>query len=548
MQIYTKILLGMVIGVLLGATLGPTSVLLNHDLYIIRDPANVHLRENRLDPSSTLTLPANRETRLAIIETETEARMDLLGRTQRVPVWAHVRFSFTTPQSSTVKHQETWRQGWLQINSKPLPTGGFHLSPTPVSRVGELVISCLSPIGTVFLRLLRMVIVPLVFTSLVVGVASLGDIRKLGRLGGRALGLYLITTALAVSIGLVCASTIQPGSFVAETERTLLLTQFAATAGEAVSAVAEAPSLLTALLSLIPTNPLASFTNGDMLQIIFFAVAVGVALTTLRPEVAAPVVAFCDSIQHAMIAIIHAIMLLAPFGVAALVAEVVGASGLSILKALVVYSMTVLLGLLLHVGIIYGGLVRFFGIMSWSAFLQAIRPAQLIAFSTSSSSATLPVSLECAQKRLGVNPSVSSFVLPLGATVNMDGTALYQGVAALFIAQVFHLDLSFIAQLSIVLTATLASIGAAGVPGAGMITLMMVLTTAGIPPSGIALILGVDRLLDMFRSAVNVTGDLTVAAVLDAREGKRAALGASGRIVAEAVHEEDKYRDGSMKQ
>jgi Na+/H+-dicarboxylate symporter len=306
-----------------------------------------------------------------------------------------------------------------------------------------------------------MVIVPLVFTSLVVGVASLGDMRKLGRLGGRAVGLYLMTTTLAVSIGLVCASTIQPGNFIAETDRTILLTQFAATADDTVSAVAEAPSLLTALVALIPTNPLASFTNGDMLQIIFVAVAVGVALITLRPEVAAPVVAFCDSIQQAMIAIIHAIMLLAPFGVAALVAEVVGTSGLSILKALVVYSMTALLGLLLHVGIIYGGLVRFFGAMSWRAFLQAIRPAQLIAFSTSSSSATLPVSLECAQERLGVNPSVSSFVLPLGATVNMDGTALYQGVAALFIAQVFHLDLSFITQLSIVLTATLASIGAA---------------------------------------------------------------------------------------
>jgi len=525
MQVYTKILLGMVIGVLVGVFFGPSSLFLDHDLYLIRDVNNIHLQGDRFDPSSTLTLAADQEIRLAIVETITERQEDRLGHSYEVPVWARVRFPLKALQEESKRQSENQGEGWLRIHSEPLSAGGFRLSPMPISHTGELIISWLSPIGKIFLRLLRMVIVPLVFTSLVVGVASLGDLRHLGRLGGRAVSLYLITTAFAVSIGLGCASMIQPGNFIAEADRMTLLAQFSATADDAASAATAAPSLSAALLSIIPTNPLASFTNGDMLQIIFFAIVVGIALTTLRSEISMPVVSFCDSIQQAMIVVIHAIMLLAPFGVAALIAEVVGTSGLGILNALLVYSLTVILGLLLHVGGVYGLLVRFLGRRSLLAFLQDIRPAQLIAFSTSSSSATLPVSLECAQERLKVRRSVSSFVLPLGATVNMDGTALYQGVAAVFIAQVFHLKLSFLSQLSIILTATLASIGAAGVPGAGMITLMMVLTTAGIPPSGLALILGVDRLLDMFRSSVNVTGDLAVTAVLDAHEDELTGLG-----------------------
>ncbi|HUH06053.1 MAG TPA: dicarboxylate/amino acid:cation symporter, partial [Kofleriaceae bacterium] len=222
----------------------------------------------------------------------------------------------------------------------------------------------------------------------------------------------------------------------------------------------------------------------------------------------------------AMIIVIHIVMALAPFGVAALIAEVVGTSGLSVLKALVVYSLTVLVGLVLLATVVYGGLVTLFARFRWLDFMRAARPAQLIAFSTSSSSATLPITLECAEDNLGISKPVSSFVIPLGSTVNMDGTALYQGVAAIFIAQVFAVDLSLGEQLGIVLAATMASIGAAGVPGAGMITLAMVLTAAGIPTVGVALILGVDRLLDMFRTAVNVTGDLAVASVMAVSEGE----------------------------
>ncbi|MGK0358347.1 MAG: proton glutamate symport protein, partial [Bradymonadia bacterium] len=236
------------------------------------------------------------------------------------------------------------------------------------------------------------------------------------------------------------------------------------------------------------------------------------------------VVTFFDKIQNAMVMIIHIVMKIAPFGVAALVADVIGNSGSSILLALLAYAGVVLLALGMHALFIYGGLVKFKAKLPLGRFLAAIRPAQLIAFSTSSSSATLPVSMECAEDKLGISNSVSSFVLPLGSTVNMDGTALYQGVAAVFIAQVFNMDLSIGDQIAIVATATAASVGAAGVPGAGMVTLAMVLTAAGIPELGLALILGMDRLLDMFRTAVNVTGDLAVTAVMAVSEGEKLSL------------------------
>ena len=258
-----------------------------------------------------------------------------------------------------------------------------------------------------------------------------------------------------------------------------------------------------------------------MLQIIFFAIVFGIALTLLGPGEATPVVTFFDKVQQAMTVLIQLVMELAPFGVAALVAEVIGLSGWSVLQALLVYGLTVVIGLAIHAVLIYGGLVQVLAKVSLPTFMRAIRQAQLIAFSTSSSSATLPVSLRCAQERLGISSPVASFVLPLGSTVNMDGTAMYQGVAAVFIAQVFQLDLSLQAQLSIVLTATMASIGAAGVPGAGMITLALVLTTIGVPMAGLALILGIDRILDMCRTAVNVTGDLAVTAVVAKSEGEQ---------------------------
>ena len=535
MQLYTKILIGMVVGALVGLLLGPNSLLLTHDVYAVRDAAQIVFQQNPADASSRVQLPAGVPIQMRLLETTFEQHPDLLGQKRAVPVWAKVRFPLSqrlvlADQSGHIRQQlgeispGGAVEGWLQISRTPLEGGGFAFSPRPISRLGEQVITVLRPIGQLFMRLIKMVVVPLVFASLLVGVASLGDIRKLGRLGSRTLGLYLGTTAVAVSIGLVCAYVVQPGQFIDPADRTVLLAQFGAAAGDRMSAAAVSPSMIDTLLDIIPTNPLDSLTSGNMLQIIFFAIVLGVAITALGPEDSASVVTLFEKLQNAMIVIIGWVMALAPYGVAALIAEVIGTSGISVLTALLVYGATVILGLAIHGGLVYGGLVRLLSRLPWAAFMRAARPAQLIAFSTSSSSATLPVSIECAEKNIGVSNPVASFVLPLGSTVNMDGTALYQGVAAIFIAQVFQTDLSFGSQLSIVLAATMASIGAAGVPGAGMITLALVLTSTGIPTVGLALILGVDRILDMFRTAVNVTGDLAITTVMAKSEGEQLTL------------------------
>jgi Na+/H+-dicarboxylate symporter len=408
------------------------------------------------------------------------------------------------------------------VGHKQLEGGHYIADHEPISSLGDTIISLVSPVGSLFMRLIKMVIAPLVFASLLVGIAGLGDVRKLGRMGSKTLALYLGTTAIAVTIGLTVAFIVKPGNFVGAEDRAALSARFESQAGAKVESAAQAPSAIDNVLSIVPENPIAALTdNNQMLQIIFFAIIFGIALTMLKEERSRQLVSFFDTVQHAMIIIIHMVMAVAPFGVAALLAEAIGNSGVSVLASLLVYSGAVILGLLIHATLVYGGLARFAARIPLRKFLVAIRPAQLLAFSTSSSSATLPVTLECAEENLGISEPVASFVLPMGSTVNMVGTALYQGVAAVFIAQVFGFDLTLGAQLGIVFAATAASIGAAGVPGAGMITLAMVLTTAGIPPEGLALILGVDRLLDMFRTAVNVTGDLAVTAVVAVTEGEK---------------------------
>lgn len=531
MQIYTKILLGMFVGAVIGITLGPNSVFLEADVYTVRDAAQLHLRVHRDLPATELKLPADVPVQFDILETVREPFVDSEGVAHELTAWARVRFRFTRKLALRDMGRKLYEQlekpepngaveAWLRIEHRPVAGGGFGTYPTPVSGLGSTIIAWLRPVGKAFMRLIKMVIVPLVFASLLVGVAGLGDIRKLGRLGGKTLVLYLGTTAVAVTIGLSCAHIINPGSFINPEARAALQAQFNADAGKRVEQAAEAPSTVDNILNIIPENPVQSLASGNMLQIIFFAVIFGIALTLLDSKHGRPVVTFFDRVQNAMILIIHMVMATAPYGVAALIADVVGTSGLSVLKGLAVYGLAVVIGLFLHATLMYGGLVRLLTKLPFLHFLRAARPAQLIAFSTSSSSATLPVTMECAEENLGVSSAVSSFVLPLGSTVNMDGTALYQGVAAIFIAQVFQMDLSFAAQLGIVLTATMASIGAAGVPGAGMVTLAMVLTASGIPAVGVALILGMDRLLDMFRTAINVTGDLAVTMVMAVSEGE----------------------------
>ena len=384
----------------------------------------------------------------------------------------------------------------------------------------EFTLASIRPVGDLFLRLIRMVVVPLVFASLLVGTASLGDPKKLGRIGMKTVAFYLVTTAIAITIGLSIANTVAPGSGLpAETTETLLA-EFETGAAEATISMRQRPGTVETLLEIVPTNPVGSLAAGDMLQIIFFALFFGVALTLIKNrEKANQIIGFFEGVTDAMIIVVHMVMKLAPYAVFALIAAVIATYGVQVLGSLLIYALCVLVGLSLHVLIVYSGAVWILGRMSPITFLRGIRKAQAIAFATSTSSGTLPVTMECAEKNLGVSEEVSSFVLPLGSTVNMDGTAMYQGVATVFIAQVYMMDLSIGQQLTIVLMATLASIGAAGVPGVGIITLAMVLDTIGLPLEGIALILGVDRFLDMARTAVNITGDSAVAVVVARSEG-----------------------------
>jgi len=540
MKLYTQILIGMLIGVVVGLLFGPNAALLPHDLYTFQRAADADLRLSPRDEAPPLALAGSR-LNLDLIEHQMGTVTDAQGQSFERPVWAKVSFRLTPQrllgragaqlkealEAHGVKEIKigTRVEAWLKVPYAQIDGGGVTAKRVPVSSWGQRLLALLAPIGALFMRLLKMVIVPLVFSSLLVGVASLGDVRKLGRLGSRTILLYTATTAVAVSLGLLVANLINPGSFVDPEAKARLLSEFQGAASARSDSAANAPSMVDNLLQIIPTNPIESLASGNMLQIIFFAIFLGIALTMLPKAEdgeakGGAIIRFFDDLQEAMIVVINLIMKMAPLGVAALVASVIGQSGWSVLKALLVYGLTVLFGLGLQTLLVYGGLIRFVAKVPLGRFMSIIRPAQLLAFSTSSSSATLPVSMECAEEDLKMSKEVSSFVLPLGSTVNMDGTALYQGVAAVFIAQVFGMELSLGDQLSIVLAATMASIGAAGVPGAGIVTLALVLTASGIPQVGLALILGMDRLLDMFRTAVNVTGDLSVAAVMATSEGE----------------------------
>ena len=401
-------------------------------------------------------------------------------------------------------------------NSVVLPADG----PMSGAQLGEQLILWTEWIGLLFLRLIKMVVVPLVFFSLVVGVASLGDFRKLGRIGGRTIGYFMGTTVAALIIGLTLANLVGPGKLVGQEDRELLLASYQDSAASKIESAANAPGLIEQLVGMVPTNPLTALASGNMLQIITFALLLGVALTFMPGERSKPVVDLFDRLNDAMIILVHMAMALAPYGVAALLFKVVGTTGISVLFALGAYTMVVVVGLVAHLFLVYGSVVRFAVKLPFLGFLGALREPLLVAFSTSSSSATLPVTKEACEQNIRVSPQMTSFVLPLGATVNMDGTALYQGVAAVFIAQIYGMDLTLGDQAQVVLSATLASIGAAGVPGAGMITLVLVLTAIGVPAEGVALILGVDRLLDMFRTMVNVTGDSTATALMASLEGE----------------------------
>lgn len=381
-------------------------------------------------------------------------------------------------------------------------------------------------IGDIFIRLVKMLVVPLVLVSLVLGSASLGDIRKVGKMGGKAFGFFLFTTAVAAMIGLAVANVFQPGAGLPEEQRQQLEAQYESQAAEKAAGSAEMESkstfenVISLFVRLVPTNPFQSLSEGDMLGVIFFSLFLGICMTLIDPAKAAPLIKAFDGLNDAIIKMVTLAMETAPYGVFALMLGVVADLGLDILLLLIKYAMVVLVGLVLHISITHFSFITFYVKQSPLKFIQAIKESIVMGFSTSSSSATLPISMDVAQNNLGVSKEVSSFVLPLGATINMDGTAVYQAIAALFIAQVYGMDLSFAAQLTIILTATLASVGAAGVPGAGMITLALVLGAVGVPATGIALIFGLDRILDMCRTVVNIFGDLTLTTIMAKSEGE----------------------------
>jgi len=530
--IHRRIIVGMVVGVVLGFLVGPRSVVLSRDLLMIPDAARsqVHRRPN--GPLVTLSAPG---------------RVRVVGRRK---VEGHLWYRIAW-HSDGVGHS-----GWFDAS----------LATEPISSVGRSIMAWIRPVGAIFLRLLKMIVVPLVFASLLVGVYSLGDSKRLGRLGGKTLLYYLATTAVAISIGLVLVNVVRPGRFVPSSDRKMLLassashpafksSQGSATAhrghrgdrkmvapagdagrgggqgakgdghgsaqtGGSVHLRTAGKSLSRWLVEIVPKNPIAAAAKGNMLQVIFFALFLGIVLRKVPGSGPDRFVDLMITFDHAMVRAVGLIMETAPFAVAALLADVVGTTGMSVVLALGIYSLVVLVGLVLQGVLTYGAAVAWLGRMSPIRFLRLVRPVQLMAFSTASSAATLPVTMECAENDLGVSQPISSFVLPLGATMNMDGTALYQAVAAVFIAQVFGIHLSLVQQLSVLAAALLASIGAAAVPGAGIVLLAMVLETVGLPVAGIALVLGVDRLLDMFRTAVNVTGDLSAAVVLARSEGE----------------------------
>lgn len=376
----------------------------------------------------------------------------------------------------------------------------------------------IKPFGSLFIRLITMVVVPLVFASLLVGTAGLNDIKKLGRIGTKTLLYFLCTTAIAVIIGLLLANIFKPGAGIAEDVRADLLKSGAGQVDAKIGASLKKPTVIDLLMNIVPGNPVEAFVEGNMLQIIFFALLTGVCLMLISPERRTPVISFFEGVNDLMIKMVHVIMLIAPYGVFALIAAVVADFGAGILVVLFKYAAVVIAGLILHTIVVYPSAIKIFTKRKVGAFFRGIRPAQLIAFSSSSSSATLPVTMECTEENLGVSAKICSFVLPLGATINMDGTALYQGVAAVFIAQVYGIDLTIAQQLMIVLTATLASIGTPGTPGVGIVTLAMVLKSINVPLEGIALILGPDRILDMCRTVVNVTGDTACAVIVAASE------------------------------
>ena len=395
---------------------------------------------------------------------------------------------------------------------------------------GKFTSDWIAPFGKIFINLLKLIAVPLVLSSLITGVASLSDLKKLSRIGGKTITIYIATTAIAVTIGLITVNLLEPGETVPDDMKIKLQNTYQSAASGKLEAAEEVKdrSVLQPIVDMVPSNFFSSASNNrNMLQVVFVAIIIGIALIQIPKEKSRPVLEFMEGINDLVIKLVDNIMLMAPIGVFALIADTITSVAgndinnvIELLSALGFYMLAVIFGLIIQMLITYSTVLKLFSKMSLKKFYQGIAPAQLLAFSTSSSGSTLPVTMERCEEELGVSEEVSSFVLPLGATINMDGTALYQAVAAVFIAQTLGMDLTLGAQLTIVLTAVLASIGTAAVPGAGILMLVIILEAIGVPSAGIALILGVDRILDMMRTVTNVTGDASVAVAVASTENQ----------------------------
>ncbi len=386
------------------------------------------------------------------------------------------------------------------------------------------------PAGTIWLRTLMMVVLPLVFGSLALGVASLGDLRRLGRIGGRTVLVFLSLTAISVLLGLLVVNLLQPGTDIPPETRDRLVATYATESAARAQAASGLTLGVSTLVNVVPRNPVAAMADFDLLAVIFFAMMFGIGLTRLAPAKAAPMTAFLEALVGVSTSIIDLVMKLAPFGVFALMFTVTGRFGYDLLARLGVYVVAVLLGMLLQFLGVYPLVVRVLGRMSPRAFLRGARTILLTAFSTSSSNATLPTTLQVTERELGVSKEVCGFVLPLGATLNMNGTALFEGVTVLFIAQVFGVPLDLSAQAMLLVICVISAVGAAGTPSSSIPLLVVILQSLGIPGEGIAIVLGVDRVLDMCRTTLNVTGDVVTAVVVQRLEGRSGVSPASPAV------------------
>ena len=435
---------------------------------------------------------------------------------------------------------------WLQVMIGMVLgiTTGILLGPTtgwidPVT--ADTIADWLAFPGKLFLALIQMIVIPLVFASIIRGLAATEDLEQLRRMGSRVVLYFIATTALAIIIGLAVALLIKPGTFIDSQSLQATLSASPATADQATPAGINLKELPQQIITLLPANPLNSMVESNMLQVVIFAMVVGVALVMMAPAQAKPMLDLLGSLQEVCMTVVRWTMLLAPVAVFGLLAQLTAKLGLDALLGMAIYVGTVLLGLLL-LFVVYLLIIFLVARQHPFAFIVAVRDVLLLAFSTSSSAAVMPLSIKTAEEKLRVRPSISQFVIPLGATINMNGTALYQGVAAIFLAQIYGVDISVGGMTLIVLTAVGASIGAPATPGVGIVILSMVLGTVGIPAAGIALIMGVDRILDMSRTAINVSGDLVAARLMDRWVGAKASH--KDELITQAIHESIREQTG----